>query len=135
LLMTPFMIASGLAFVLGVGGVVDGVHWFTLSRMQQGLLLVTVSLTARAHVSGLILLPGMFLGYVMLHRDLLAALGDPEEQLKLLATPWRLGLLGLGMVLLTEAGRLLHQRKRGLLAGPFAQPFFTAPSCGWIFWS
>src|SRR5205823_3763307 len=39
-----------------------------------------------------------------------------------------------GWFLLAQAGRWLHQRKPSLLAGPFAQPFFAAPSSGWIFW-
>jgi hypothetical protein len=133
-LLTPaFLIATGLGWLLGVASIVDGVHWLALSRTQQTLSLFLLLLGARAHASGSFLLPAMLLGYVMIHRDLLASTADLELQLALLATPWRVALLGLGMVLLMQAGRWIRRQPGGLLAGPFAHPFFTAPSCGWIF--
>jgi hypothetical protein len=139
LLAPTFALASLLAFLLGLGGIIDGVHSIELSRFQQFLLLATLLLTARAQVSGLMLLAAMLLGYVIIHRGLLLFLSDTpygvlERQLLLLASPWRVSALGLGMVLLTEAGRRVNRFKEDLLTGRFAQPFFKAPSPGWIFW-
>ena len=134
-LLTPaFAIASLLAFFIGVGGIVDGVHSMELSRLQQFLVLATLLLTARAQISGLMLLTVMLLGYVTVHRQLLTVLEYQNLQLLLLASPWRVATLGLSTVLITQAGRWLHQRKKGWLTGPFAQRFFMAPSGGWIFW-
>jgi hypothetical protein len=139
LLSPPFAIASLLAFLIGLGGIIDGVHSIELSRFQQFLLLATLLFTARAQVSRLMLLAAMLLSYVMIHRGLLLAISDRpygalELQLLLLASPWRVSALGLSMVLLTEAGRRVNQLKNNLLTGPFAQPFFKTPSPGWIFW-
>jgi hypothetical protein len=133
--LTPaFVLATCLAALLGLEGVADGVHGLSLSGSQQFLLLSTLLLTARAQASSLILLPAMLLGYVMIHRDQVAALGNLDSQLELLATPWHVGLLGLGIVLLAQAGRWAHLRKPKLLAGSFALPAFIAPSCAWLFW-
>ena len=133
-LITPsFVIASGLTLLLGIAGLGDGSHWLLCSKVQQGMLWSAILLTARAHASGILLLLGMMLGYVMAHRELLAANVDPVAQLLLLATPWRLSLLGLIMLLVTQAGRWVHQQHQGLLTGPFARPFFTAPSGAWIY--
>ena len=120
--------------LFGLAGLVDGVQWLGLARPQQFLLLATLLLTARAHRSNFLVLQAMLLGYVLVHRDLLAGLGDPMAQLRLLIAPWPLALFGLTMVWLAQAGRWLHQRKPEYVAGPFVGPFFTAPSCGWIFW-
>jgi hypothetical protein len=129
-----FLLASGLAVLLGLAGLADGVHGPELLPGQQVLLLAALLLTARAQASALILLPAMLLAYVMVHRNLLAASGSLEAQFEVLLAPWRLAVLALGMVLLTQAGRWAHQRRPAFLAGPFAQPFFTAPWCGWLFW-
>jgi len=127
-------LASGLAVLLGVAGLADGVHWLGLSPGQQVLLLATLLLTARAQASAFILLPAMLLAYVMAHRSMLASGSSLEARFEVLLTPWRLAALGLGIVLLTQAGRWVRQRRPAFLAGPFAQPFFTAPWCGWLFW-
>ncbi|MGO8677948.1 MAG: hypothetical protein ACLQVX_19030 [Limisphaerales bacterium] len=127
-------VASGLAVVLGSAAVADAVHRLELSPGQQVLVVVTLLLTARAQTSALILLPAMLLGYLMVHRGMVAASGSLEAQVDLLLTPWRLAALGLGIVLLTQAGRWVRQRRPALLAGPFAQRFFAAPWCGWLFW-
>jgi len=134
LLWPSFLIASGLAVLLGLAGILDGIHWQALSVTQQGLLLLTLLLTARAQASALIALFGMLLAYVMVHRGLLMAQGNLEAQIELLVSPWRLALLGLSMVLLAQGGRLMQQRKPELLTGPFPQPFFAAPQSGWIYW-
>ena len=133
-LMPVFVLATGLAALLGVGGLVDGIHGLDLSVPQQVLLLGTLLLTARAQACNLILLPALLLAYVMIQREQLTTLANLETQLELLAVPWRLGLLGLGIVLVTQAGRWVHQRHPKLLAGAFALPVFTAPSCAWLFW-
>ena len=132
--LTPwFVLATGLAALLGLFGLADSVHVLGLSCSQQVLLLCALLLTARAQVSSLLLLPALLLAYVMIHRDSLAALANLDSQLELLATPWRLGLLGLAIVLLTQAGRWARQRCPGLLAGAFALPVLSAPSCVWLF--
>src|SRR5262249_35242949 len=41
---------------------------------------------------------------------------------------------GLMMVLCAQGGHWLYGHKKELLAGRFVQPFFAAPSRGWIFW-
>ena len=133
--LTPmFVLATSLAVALGLAGLLDGVHGLSLSGPQQLLLLGTLLLTARAQGSNVFLLPALLLTYVMIHHDQLAVLGNLDNQLELLATPWRLGLLGLGMVLVTQAGRWMHQRNPKLLVGAFALPVFTARSCAWLFW-
>ena len=134
LVLPWFAIGSALGFLLGLAAIADGVHWLGISRMQNGLLVILLLLTARAHLSGVILLETMFLAYVAIHRDPLIALVAPEAQIRLLAMPWRLALLGLSMVLLTQGGRWVRRQKPGLTAGRFAMRFFTAPSPGWIFW-
>ena len=70
----------------------------------------------------------MLLVYLIVHRGELAALAQIENQIELLATPWRLALFGLGIALVTQAGRWMHKRAPRLLAGPFALSIFTAPS-------
>jgi len=133
-LMIPwFAIGSALAFLLGLTAIADSVHWFGISPMQNGLLVVLLLLTARARVSGGVLVEAMFLAYVAIHHNALAALNSPEAQFQLLAMPWRLALLGLSMVLFTQGVRWLRRRKPELVAGPFALRFFMAPSAGWIF--
>jgi len=139
LLTPPFVIASLLTFLFGLGGIVDGIHTFELSRIQQYFLLAIVLLTARAQISGLMLLTGMLLAYVFVHRGLLAAIGDRpdgglELQLLLLASPWHVATFGLSMVILAQAGRWLNEKKKGVLTGAFVQQFFVARSVGWIFW-
>ena len=134
LLLPAFVLATVGAAWLGLGGLVDGIHGLSLSVPQQVLLLATLLLTARAQASNLFVLPALLLAYVMIQREQLAALDDLDSQLELLALPWRLGLLGLGIVLVTQAGRWAHQRHPKLLAGAFALPAFTAPSCAWLFW-
>jgi hypothetical protein len=133
LLTPPFAIASLLAFLLGLGGIVDGLYSFDLTRMQQFLLLTTLLLTARAQISGLFLLTAMFFSYVVIHHKLLAPFEILPPRLLVLAIPWHVATFGLSIVLLTQVGRWLHQKKNGLLTGPFAQRFFMAPSVGWIF--
>src|SRR5262249_41779078 len=113
---------------------VDGIHSLAFSVTQQALLLALLLLTARAHASAFIALVAILLGYVMIHRRLVASLIAPEQQLQLLVTPWRAALLGLIMVHCGQGGRWLYGRKKEVLAGPFVQQFFTAPSRGWIFW-
>jgi len=133
-LLTPwFVLATGLAALLGLFGLADGVHGLGLSSPQQVLLLCALLLTARAQASSFLLLPALLLAYVMIHRDSLAALAHLDSQLELLAAPWRLGLLGLAIALLTQAGRWARQRYPGLLAGAFALPVLSAPSCVWLF--
>jgi hypothetical protein len=134
LLTPPFALASLLAFLIGLGGIVDGLYSFDLTRPQQFLLLATLLLTARAQISGLFLLTAMFLGYVVFHHSPLAHSEFLADRLLLLAFPRHVATLGLSMVLLTQTGRWLHQKKRGILTGPFAQRFFMAPSVDWIFW-
>src|SRR5207244_489603 len=97
------------------------------------LLIILLLLTARAHLSGVVLLEAMLLAYVAIHRSALAALNSPEAQFQLLAIPWRLALFGLSMVLFTQGVRWLGRRKPELVAGPFALRFFMAPSAGWLF--
>jgi hypothetical protein len=133
--LTPvFVLATTLTAFLGLTGLLDGVHGLSLSGPQQVLLLSTLLLTARAQASNLILLPALLLTYVMIHHDQLASLAILDGQLELLATPWRLGLLGLGIAVVTQAGRWVHQRNPKLLAGAFALPVLTATSCAWLFW-
>jgi len=134
LVLPPFALASGLTALLGLAGLADGLHSPAFSAGQQALLLGVILLAARGQICNLILLSAMLLGYEMIHRSALAAVGSPEAGLDLLSAPWHLALLGLGMTLLTQGGCLAIQRRRGLLAGPFAQPFFAAPSRAWIFW-
>ena len=134
LLSPPFAIASLLTFLIGLGGIADGVHSMELSRFQQFLVLATLLLTARAQLCGLMLLMAFLFGYVMVHRQLLTILEHQNLQLLLLASPWRVATLGLSMVLITQAGCWIHERRKGILTGPFAQKFFMAPSAGWIFW-
>jgi hypothetical protein len=134
LMTPPLVIASGLTVLLGLAGLADGGHWLSFSVGQQGLMLAVLLLTARAHASGLLLLMGMLLGYVLALRGLLAADSDPSTQLLLLATPWRLAFRALAMVLVTQVGRRVRQWQPGLLTGPFAEPFFTAPTCAWVWW-
>jgi hypothetical protein len=134
LLSPPFATASLLAFLVGLGGIVDGVYSFDLTRTQQCLLLATLLLTARAQISGLFLLIAMLFGYVVIHHSLLAPIEVLVSRLLLLASPWRVATLGLSMVLITQAGRWVNQKKNGILTGAFAQRFFMAPSVGWTFW-
>ena len=133
LVLPPFAIASGLAVLLGLAGLVDGLRWLTFSPGQQALLLGALLLTARGQASVLMLLPAMLLGYEMIHRGLLSA-ASPEAGMDPLLTPWRLALLGLGMVLLTQGGNAVHRRRPGLIEGPFAQGCFSTRSIGWLFW-
>jgi hypothetical protein len=134
-ILTPvFVLATGLVALLGLAGLAAGIHAWELSSMQQVLLLCALLLAARAQASNLLALPALLLPYLIIHHDQLSALANFESQLQLLATPWRLGLLGLGIVLITQAGRWVHQRNPKLLAGAFALPVFTAPSAVWLFW-
>lgn len=133
--LTPvFVLATVLTALLGLAGLAAGIHAWGLSGPQQFLLLGTLLLTARAQASNLLLLTALLLAYLMIHRDQLAMLGNIDSQLELLATPWRLGLLGLAIVLITQAGRWVHQRNPKLVAGAFALPVFAASSCAWLFW-
>ena len=134
-LLTPFLsIASFLAVVFGLAGIMDGVHWLTLSATQQALLFTALLLTARAHRSGFVLLLGALLGYLMACRPSLLSATTAEAHILFLITPWRIALVGLILVLIAQGGRWLGRRNKSLLAGPFVQPFFTAPSAGWMFW-
>jgi len=128
-----FAVSGALALLLGLAAIADGLHWFGITPMQNGLLVLLLFLTARAHVSGVVLLEAMFLACVAIHHNALAALNSPAAQFQLLAMPWRLALLGLSMVLFTQGVRWLRRRKPELVAGPFALRFFMAPSAGWIF--
>ena len=133
IVFTPsFVIASGLALLAGISGLVDGLQFFELSQGQQLLLLTIVLLTARAQVSALLLLMAELLGYLLIHREALHACASLEQEMQLLATPWRLAVLALVMVLLAIGGRWLRQKKPELLAGKFAKPFFATPSPDWI---
>jgi len=132
--MAPgFVLATAMAVLLGLAGLVDGGLELRFSGGQQLLLLGTLLLTARAQACNFILLQAFLLAYLAIHRGSLAAAGIPDARLVLLASPWRLALLGLGITVLTQAGRCLFRRKPGWLAGPFALPAFTAPSCDWLF--
>jgi hypothetical protein len=134
-IMTPaFVLATAVAGLLGLAGLLDGVHGLSLSGAQQVMLLGTLLLTARAQACNPILLGSLLLAYVMIQRGPLAALGAPDAQLELLATPLRLALLGLAMAVMTQAGRWLHERKPGWLCGAFALPVFTQTACAWLFW-
>jgi hypothetical protein len=133
IVFTPaFVIASALAVLTGIPGLVDGIMFFELSQEQQLLLLTLVLLTARAQVSALVLLLGDLLGYLLILRAALRACTSLEQEIRLLATPWRLAVLALVMVLLTIFGRWLRQKRPELLAGKFAKPFFAAPSPDWV---
>ena len=133
IVFTPsFVIASGLALLAGISGLVDGLQFFELPQGQQLLLLTIVLLTARAQVSALLLLMAELLGYLLIHREALHACASLEQEMQLLATPWRLAVLALVMVLLAIGGRWLRQKKPELLAGKFAKPFFATPSPDWI---
>ena len=134
LVIPPFVIASLVAVGLGLAGLLDGLHGLVLSGGQQILLLGTLLLTARAHVSGVILLIAMLLGYVVIERALLTAPRVLLYQLDFLLKPWRLAVFALTMVLLAQAGRRIRQWNSWLLTGAFAQPGFYSPSPGWIFW-
>ena len=134
LVMPAWMLATGLAILLGLAGVADGVHGFGLCGFQQLLLLVTLLLTARSHASSIILWPALLLGYLMLQRHSLVALGDLDRQLELLAMPWRVALLGLGIALLAQAGLRVNARKPRLLAGAFASPAFFTAAADWLMW-
>ncbi|MCX6875621.1 MAG: hypothetical protein NTW21_17710 [Verrucomicrobia bacterium] len=132
LVLPGWMLATGLAILLGLAGVADGVHGQVLGGWQQLLLLVTLLLTARSQASSVILWPALLLGYLMIHRSPLTALGDLDRQLELLATPWRVALFGLGIALLTQAGRWVQVRHPRLLAGVFAIPAYTTAATDWL---
>jgi len=134
LVLPAWLLATGLAFLLGLAGLADGVQGQVLSGFQQLLLLVTLLLTARSHASNVILWPALLLGYLMIHRNSLATVGDLDRQLELLATPWRVALLGLAVALLPQAGRWVNVRNPRLLAGAFAIPAFTAVATDWLLW-
>jgi len=132
LLLPAWMLATGLAILLGLAAVADGVIGSHLTCFQQILLVATLLLTARSQASNVILWPALLLGYLMIHRSPLAASGDLGSRMELLVTPWRLALFGLGIALLTQAGRWVHARHPRLLGGGFALPAFTARSCDWL---
>jgi hypothetical protein len=134
LVQPAWMVATGLTILLGLAGVADGVHGLTSSGFQQLLLLVTLLLAARSQASNVILWLALLLGYLMIHRYPLAALGDLDPQLELLATPWRVALFGLGIALLTQAGRWVNARRPRLLTGAFAIPAFTTAAADWLWW-
>ena len=134
LVQPAWLLASGLVFLLGLAGLPDGIHGQVLSGYQQLLLLVILVLTARSQASSVILWPALLLGYLMIHRNLLAAVGDLDGQIKLLATPWRVALLGLGIALLPQAARWVNVRNPRLLVGAFAIPEFTTVAADWLLW-
>lgn len=134
LVLPVFALASGLAVLLGLTGLGDGLHGLACSPWQQALLLGALVLTARNQACTLLFLPAVLLGYELIHRGPLSTAGSLEQGMDLLLTPWHLGLLGLSLTLLTQAGYLAYQSRRGLVSGPFAQPFFRARSRGWLFW-
>lgn len=103
-----------------------------VSLVQLGTLLGVLLLTARAHRSGPLLLLAMVMGYGLVHFTGMGTLDGIEERLLLLATPWRLAVFGLGMVLVTQAGRWLHGRCAVLFDGPYAEKAFTAPDTAWV---
>ncbi|HEX3720751.1 MAG TPA: hypothetical protein VH595_22605 [Verrucomicrobiae bacterium] len=135
ILIPVFVLATVLAALLAMGGLVDGVHWLAWSSLQQILLLCLLLLTARAQASNLFVLSALLLVYLTVHRDRLAALAQIENQIELLATPWRLAIFGLGIALVTQAGRWMHKRAPRLLAGRFALLIFAAPSSIPLFWT
>src|SRR5258708_13088860 len=67
-LLPSFVLATSLAALLGIAGLLDAVHGLNMTVPQQVLLLGTLLLTARAQGSSLILLPGLLLTYLMIHR-------------------------------------------------------------------
>ena len=138
-LLTPLVLpmlalASGLVVVLALAGLADGLHGLEFTAGQQALLIGALVLTARNQAASPLVLLAAFLGYELVHRELLAALANPESGWDLLLGPWRLALLGLVLVLMAQAGRLAHRRWPTVLEGRFAQPFYRARSCGWLFW-
>ncbi len=78
-----------------------------LTTLQQGLLLGTLLLSARANRSGAILLAGVLLGYLFIQASALSQL-DPLQRVVLLLMPWRAALLGLFMAALAFVGCRVH---------------------------
>ena len=132
LVLPAWWLATGLVVLLGLAGLADGVCGPTESAIQQLQLLMVLLLTARSQASNVMLWPTLLLGYLMIHRNSLAASGDLEVRLELLVTPWRVALFGLGIALLTQAGRWVNARRPRLLAGAFATPSFATRSSDWL---
>ncbi len=129
LLAPIFTAVTIMVLLLGMAGIVDGATGQALSSFQQLFLLMLLGLTARAQVSGGILLIGMLFAYVAIHHESLMRSGHIET----LFVPWRLSVLGLVMVLLTQVGCLAHRLKPRWLTGSYPLPLFNAPSCTWIY--
>src|SRR5262249_15030816 len=132
-ILGPFLgISSFLVVMAGLAGVLDGVHWLNWSLAQQLLMIAALLLVSRAQSSMFTLLVAFIQIYEATHRGALPKL-NLDAQVHLLAMPWRIAAFALLMVLLTQAGRWLHARRKELVVGSFGQPFFTARSIGWIF--
>ena len=135
-LFTPVLeLATGMAALLGLAGLAglaDGINALNLTGSDQVMLLAVLLLTARAQASSLLLLPALLLAYVMIQRGALLATGHLTGQLEILAMPWRLGVLGLGIVGVAQVGRCLQQCRPRCVAGAFAMPAFASEAYLWL---
>lgn len=128
------ILSSALVCLLGAAALLDVVIFESVPIRSQWILLGLMLLTARAHRSGFLLLMGLLLGYALIQGAELRSLNDAGERMLLLALPWRLGALALGMVVLLQAGRWLQARLPWLFEGARPQPVFCAPSPAWVHW-
>ena len=122
-----------LAAFLGIVGLADGVVARSTSLPQRELLLGVVALTARAHGSGFFALLASLLLYVLAHEGRLRLEPSAEARLSLLFTPWRSGLLALGLALAGAAGRWLHRRLPLWLVSPLGLSALRWPATPWMF--
>ncbi len=128
------LLSSALVSLLGVGALLDVVMLESVPAGSQWLLLALMLLTARAHRSGWLLLMSLLLSYALVQGAELRSLANAGERMLLLALPWRLGALALGMVILLQAGRWLRARLPWLFEGDRPHLVFCAPSPAWVHW-
>lgn len=133
-LISPgFLVSSALATLIGLAALVDGAIDTSLTDVQLWLAGAALLLAARAQISGLNLLICLLLASVIAQRAELLALDSEASRFELLATPWRVVVVSLGMVLVTQAARWLNGRIPRLFAGAYAHPFLKAPSTAWVY--
>jgi hypothetical protein len=92
------------------------VRIIALTLEQQGLLLATIMLAARAHRSGALVLVAMLLTYLFVQTGELRLISPMDHRLVFLATPWRAAILALSMAMLAYLGQQIHKRWPALLA-------------------
>ncbi len=120
-LSDPFLAAtSGLACVIGVWGIANGILGLDAGRADQGLLIAAVAVTARALGSGPLALLAVLLGYLLVHD------GRPLDE------PWRLGALALVTAGVGHAVAMLRERRPAIVRGAFAPALFKGPGPLWL---